>query len=101
MSKFTSAAGAAFTGSRMSDAVMEIGVTAAAAAFTAAIWLSLGAWAIVPQQAVKTAAAAQPEAVHHISLPTVHIVGRRDSLESTPVTTTAQNTAANRVTLNQ
>jgi hypothetical protein len=35
----------------------------------------------------------------HVTLPKVVIVGRRDSLHGTPATTTAQNTAANPITL--
>jgi hypothetical protein len=101
MSKSTSAAGAHFTRSRTGEAVMEVGLAAGAAIFTAAIWLSVGAWAIAPQQALETAAAAQAQAVKRVTLPTVHIVGRRDTLEGTPVTTTAQNTAANTVTISQ
>ena len=101
MSKFTSPASAHFTASRTAEAVMEVGLAAGAAIFTAAIWLSVGAWAIAPQQAMETAAAVQPQTVKRVTLPTVHIVGRRDTLEGTPATTTAQNTAANTVTISQ
>jgi hypothetical protein len=101
MSKFTHDGGAPFTRSRLSEAVAEVSLTAAAAAFTAAIWLSIGAWAIVPGRSMEAVAAAGPAAARHVTLPTVVIVGRRDSLEGTPVTTTAQNTAANPITLRQ
>ena len=101
MNKFTSAASSNFTRSRSAEAAMEVGLAAGAAIFTAAIWLSVGAWAIAPQQAMQSANAASPRAVTHVTLPTVHIVGRRDSLDGTPVTTTAQNTAVNTVTLSQ
>ena len=98
MSKFTHTSGAGFTRSGLSEAVAEVSLAAAAAAFTAAIWLSVGAWAIVPGRPVEAAAVASAQ---HITLPRVVIVGRRDSLEGTPVTTTAQNTAANPITLRQ
>jgi hypothetical protein len=101
MSKFTHDSGAHFTRSRLSEAVAEVSLTVAAAGFTAAIWLSVGAWAIVPGRSVEAVAARSGTAAHHITLPTVVIVGRRDSLEGTPVTTTAQNTAANPITLRQ
>ncbi|MDB5872182.1 MAG: hypothetical protein JWQ07_1624 [Ramlibacter sp.] len=100
MNKFTSIAGAQFQGSRMSEGVIELGLTAAAAAFTATIWLSIAAWAITPDSPVNAAAASQAN-VTRITLPTVIIVGHRDSLESTPATTTAENTAAIPVTLKQ
>jgi hypothetical protein len=100
MSKFTSAASSHFTGSRTAEAFMEMGLAAGAAVFTAAIWLSVGAWAIAPQQAIEVAAA-QPQAARRITLPTVHIVGRRDAPDGTPVATTAQNTAANTVAISQ
>jgi hypothetical protein len=99
MSKFTQA-GAHFTRTGFSEAVAEAGLMVAAAAFTAVIWLSAGAWAIAPERALQTAAAASP-AARHVTLPTVVIVGRRDALEGTPATTTAQNTAANPITLRQ
>jgi hypothetical protein len=101
MIKFTSAAGASFSGSRMAEAAMEVGMTAGAAIFTAAIWLSIGNWAFTPEQPLQAAVASQPAAAKRITLPTVHIVGRRDTLEGTPVATTAQNTSANTVTLSQ
>lgn len=96
MSQFTHAAGAHFTRSRLSEAVAEVSLTVAAAGFTAAIWLSIGAWAVLPGRSVEAASAAR-----HVTLPTVVIVGRRDALEGTPATTTAQNTAANPITLRQ
>jgi hypothetical protein len=99
MSKFT-VTGAHFTRSGLAEAVAEVSLTLAAAGFTAAVWLSAGAWAIAPERALQAAAAASP-AARHVTLPTVVIVGRRDSLEGTPVTTTAQNTAANPITLRQ
>jgi hypothetical protein len=101
MSNFTGAASAHFTGSRTAEALAEVGLAAGAAVFTAAIWLSAAAWGIAPRQGMEAASAAPPRAVTHVTLPTVHIVGRRDSLEGTPVTTTAQNTADNSVTLRQ
>jgi len=103
MSKSASIAGHAFFGrSRIGDAVVELGLTVAAAGFTAAIWLAVGAWAIAPGHSTGAAAAKQPQAVTRVTLPTVYIVGRRGELEGTPVaTTTAQNTAANPVTLRQ
>lgn len=101
MNAFTHATSAHFTRSRLAEAVAEVVVTAAAAGFTAAIWLSIGAWAIVPGRSMEAVAASAPPAAQHITLPTVVIVGRRDSLEGTPVTTTAQNTAANPITLRQ
>ena len=100
MSHSTHARGSHFTRSGLAEAVAEASLTAAAAAFTAAIWLSVGAWALVPGPSVDTAVAGAP-AARHVTLPTVVIVGRRDSLEGTPVTTTAQNTAANPITLRQ
>jgi hypothetical protein len=100
MSPFTHAA-AHFSRSRLSEAVAEVVVTVAAAAFTAAIWLSIGAWALVPGHPAEAVAAGSPPAVQHVTLPTVVIVGRRDSLDGTPVATTAQNTAANPITLRQ
>lgn len=90
MSKFSFARGAGFGRSGLSEAIAEIGLALAAAAFTAALWLSLGAWALAP---------ASPAATRHVTLPTVVIVGRRDATDGTPVTTTAQNTATNPVTL--
>ena len=100
MSKFTHAAGAHFTRSVLSEAVAEVSLTVAAAGFTAAIWLSIGAWGIVPGRSMEAVAATAPApAAQHITLPTVVVVGRRDSLEGTPATTTAQNTAANPITL--
>jgi hypothetical protein len=101
MSKFNSVSSAHFARSRTAEAIAEVGLAAGAAVFTAAIWLSVGAWGIAPQQAVQSANAAPARAVTHVTLPTVHIVGRRDSLEGTPVTTTAQNTSVNTVTLSQ
>lgn len=101
MSKFTHDSGAHFTRSRLSEAVAEAGLTVAAAGFTAAIWLSVGAWAVVPGRSMEAVAATGPAAAQHITLPTVVIVGRRDTLEGTPVATTAQNTAANPITLRQ
>jgi hypothetical protein len=100
MSKFTHVAPTGFGRSRLPEAAIEIGLAVAAAGFTAAIWLSIGAWALTPERAEMAIAARQP-AVTHIVLPRVEIVGRRDSLEGTPVATTAQNTAAIPVTLRQ
>jgi hypothetical protein len=90
MSKFTPASGAHFESSGLYEAVAEMSLALAAAAFTAAIWLAVGAWALVP---------GRPAATTHVTLPTVVIVGRRDAIDGTPVTTTAQNTAANPITL--
>ena len=100
MSTFTHAA-AHFSRSRLFEAVAEVVVTVAAAAFTAAIWLSVGAWALVPGRPLDAVAAAGAPAAQHITLPTVVIVGRRDLPDGTPVATTAQNTAANPITLRQ
>ncbi|MBG9386976.1 hypothetical protein [Caenimonas aquaedulcis] len=96
MSQFTRAAHPAFSGSRLSVAVMEGGMMAAAAAFTAAIWLGVGAFAVTPAAADTTVA----QAPVHVTLPTVVVVGRRD-VEATPVATMAENTAAIAVTLRQ
>ena len=101
MSKFTHTANAGFGPSRLPEAIVEVGLTVAAAGFTAAIWLSVGAWALTPERAEMAVAARQPAGVTHIVLPKVEIIGRRDSLEGTPATTTAQNTAAIPVTLRQ
>ena len=92
--RFTSIASPHFAGSRLSEAIAEAGLTVAAAGFTAALWLAVGAWVIEPESSIQAARTAQPEAVRHVTLPTVVIVGRRDALEATPVMTTAQNTAA-------
>lgn len=97
MSKFTRASHPAFERSRLAETVMEIGMTVAAAGFTAVIWLSAGAWAVVPAASAEMVAAQAPV---QVTLPTVVIVGRRE-IEGTPVTTTAQNTAAIPVTLRQ
>lgn len=97
MSKFTHASGARFGRFRLSEAIAEVSLTVAAAAFTAAIWLAVGSWALVPGGTA--AAAIATSDARHVTLPTVVIVGRRDSPDSTPVTTTAQNTAANPITL--
>ena len=101
MSRFTSAASAHFARTRLPEAIVEVGLTVAAAGFTAAIWLSVGAWVIPSEVPIQAAQASQAEAVQRITLPTVVIVGRRDSLEATPVTTTAQNTMAFQVNLRQ
>jgi hypothetical protein len=101
MSKFTHPAPIGFGRSRLSEAVVEVGLTVAAAGFTAAVWLSIGSWGLTPERAVLAAAANRPAAATHVTLPRVEIVGRRDDLEGTPVTTTAQNTAAIPVTLKQ
>ena len=101
MSKFAHIAPAGFGPGRLPEAVVEIGLTVAAAGFTAAVWLSIGAFAMAPDRPAGAVAATQPAGVTHIVLPKVEIVGRRDSLEGPPVTTTAQNTAAIPVTLNQ
>jgi hypothetical protein len=82
--------------SRKAEAVMEAGMMVAAAAVTAAIWLGVGAYAVTP------AAAAADTVSANIKLPTVTVVGRRDSVEPA-VTTTAEgtDTAAIPVTLKQ
>ncbi|MDF2463170.1 MAG: hypothetical protein K0Q43_1405 [Ramlibacter sp.] len=99
MSKFNPASGAYFGRSRLSEAIAEMSLTVAAAAFTAAIWLAVGSWALVPGGPAAAEVATSPAGARHVTLPTVLIVGRRDSPDSTPVTTTAQNTAANPITL--
>jgi len=100
MSHFSHARDANFNRTGPAEAVAEAALAVAAAAFTAAIWLSIGAWALVPGRSVDTAVAGAA-AVRHVTLPTVVIVGRRDSPEGTPATTTAQNTAAKPITLRQ
>jgi hypothetical protein len=97
MSKFTHASGTHFGRAGLSEAIAEMSLTVAAAAFTA--WLAIGSWALVPGGTAAAAVATSPAAARHVTLPTVVIVGRRDSPDSTPVTTTAQNTAANPITL--
>lgn len=99
MSKFNHASGAFFRRPGLSEAIAEMGLTVAAAAFTAAIWLSVGGWALVPGRPAADAGATRPAAARQVILPTVVIVGWRDPLDGTPVTTTAQNTAANPITL--
>lgn len=101
MSQFTHASGPQFTRSSLSEGIAEVTLAAAAAAFTAAMWLSVGAWALLPGGAAEASVAAGPAAARQVTLPTVVIVGRRDSLDATPVVTTAQNTAANPITLRQ
>jgi len=101
MNHFTHASGSRFTRTGLAEAIAEVSLTAAAAAFTAALWLSIGAWALVPDSSAAPAVASGAAAARHVTLPTVVIVGRRDSLEGTPVATTAQNTAANPITLRQ
>jgi len=101
MNKYTLASDALFRRSGLSEAVAEVSLTVAAAAFTAAIWLSVDGWALVPGRPAAAAVATSPDAARHVILPTVVIVGRRDSLDGTPVTTTAQNAAANPITLRQ
>lgn len=99
MSKFTHSSGAHFERSGLSETIAEMSLALAAAAVTAAIWLSVGAWALAPGRLAEAAVAASPAAARHVTLPTVVIVGRRDATDGTPVTTTAQNTAANPITL--
>jgi hypothetical protein len=100
MSKFTSAASTGFRRTRLFEAVAEAGMAVAAAGFTAAVWFSVGALAFAPDRSTEApSAASQPRSVTHVTLPPVVIVGRRDSLEGTPVATTAENTAAIPVTL--
>jgi hypothetical protein len=101
MSQFTHASGRYFTRSGLSEGIAEVTLTAAAAAFTAAIWLSIGAWALLPGKSVEPAVAASPAAATHVTLSRVVIVGRRDALDGPPAVTTAQNTAANPITLRQ
>lgn len=96
MRRFTSTASGHFTGTPLFEALAELGLTLGAAVFTAAIWVSVGALVIEPS--ASTVAANAP-GTQHVTLPTVVIVGQRDSMEFTPVTTTAQNTAAIPVTL--
>jgi hypothetical protein len=88
------------TFARTSEAVAEVALTAAAAAFTAVIWLSIGGFVMPQARAVEQQA--MTRSVTHITLPPVTIVGRRDWLEGSPATTTtAQNTAAIPVNLRQ
>ena len=100
MSRFTSTTSTYFNGSRLSEAIVEAGLTAAAAGFTAVIWLAAGASLMAPGDSLHTAQAVKP-AVRHITLPTVVVIGKRDALEGPPAVTTAQNTAAIPVTLKQ
>lgn len=99
MNKDIEARGAFFRRSSLSEGIAEVGLAVAAAAFTAAIWLSIGGWAIEPGRVDAAAAAGSPAVARHVTLPTVVVVGRRDGLDIMPVTTTAQNTAANPITL--
>lgn len=101
MSKFTHGAPAHFTRPRLFEAVAEVVITLATAGFTAAIWLSIAGGAIAPVGAGRPVAAAHPSAAQHVTLPTVVIVGRQESVEDTPATTTAQNTPSNPITLRQ
>ena len=75
MSKFTPASGAHFGRFGLSEAVAEMSLALAAAAVKAPIWQAVGPMAFV---------AGRPAANNH---------------DGTPVTTTAQNTAANPITL--
>jgi transposase len=84
----------------LSEAAAEVALTLAAAGFTAAIWLSVGAFALPSAEANEVAATPAVPAIH-VTLPAVEIVGRRDSLAVVPVATTAQNTAAFPVNLKQ
>jgi hypothetical protein len=84
-------------------AALETLMVAGAAGVTAAIWLSIAGLAM-PQRDVSLvspaiAAAATP--MRYVTLPTVYIVGHAEAPAVTPVTTTAQNTATNPVTLHQ
>jgi hypothetical protein len=90
-----------FGTSRASEAVAEVALTAAAAGFTAVMWLSIGAFAL-PQVSATDQQAAVARGVTHVTLPSVVVVGQRNWLDATPaVTTTAQNTAAIPVNLRQ
>lgn len=99
MSKFTHTSSAFFRRSALSETIAEVGLTIAAAAFTAAIWLSIGGWAIAQEGTAVASAGASPAAARHVTLPTVVVVGKRDTLDGMPAVTTAQNTAANPITL--
>ena len=98
MSKYSRPFHPAFNGSRITETVLEVGMTVAAAGLTAIIWLGVGAWAVLPAATAETTETASVQAPTQVTLPTVVIVGRRE-IEGTPVTTTAQNTAAIPVTL--
>jgi hypothetical protein len=100
MSTFSRASHPALGGSRVAETVMEIGMTVAAAGLTAVIWVSVGAWVVLPAATAETTTAesASAQAPMQVTLPTVVIVGHRE-VEGTPVTTTAQNTASIPVTL--
>jgi hypothetical protein len=99
--KFKSIAGADFPVTPTSVTVVELLLALGAASLTAAIWLSIGAWAIPQGNAIPAAQAAEPASVVYVTLPRVEIVGHRDTWASTPATTTAQNTAAFPVNLHQ
>jgi hypothetical protein len=99
MSTFARLPHACFAKSRASETIAEVALTVAAAGFTAAMWLSIGGWIVAPSSGTAQAMASGPAT--RITLPTVVIVGRRNSLEPTPVATTAQNTAGFPVNLRQ
>ena len=101
MNKFTRIAGLRLADSYTAEGAFELGLAAAAAAFTATVWLSVASFVIAPDSALDSAVASHSPAMTPISLPAVVIIGRRDSREGAPVTTTAQNTAAIPVTLKQ
>jgi hypothetical protein len=84
----------------VSEAVAETALTAAAAGFTAVMWLSIGGFALPQAGAVEEQAVVRN--VTRVTLPTVVVVGRRDWLDASPAaTTTAQNTVAIPVNLRQ
>ena len=101
MKHFTSTAAQAWGRSRAMEGAAEIALAGAAALFTATCWVSIGTWAFSPEKRLEVAVAHQARTVQHVTLPTVVIVGRRDTLEGTPVVTTAENTSAIPVTLKQ
>ena len=101
MNKFTHLAGHRLAESRTAEGALELGLAAAAAAFTATVWLSVAPFVIAPDGAPHGAVASHRPALTTVTLPAVVIVARRDSRKGAPVTTTAQNTAAIPVTLKQ
>lgn len=106
MSKFTKAGMPQSAGARIAEGLAEAGLAIATAGFTAAVWLSIASVSIPADAPMAAAQAAQPQqwaqpAVQHVTLPTVMVVGHRELPGATPAVTTAQNTAAIPVTLQQ
>jgi len=102
MNTITTAGTPHFGRSRAVEAFTEAGLAVAAAAFTAVVWLSLvsagsgTALALAAQQADS-----RPLAVRYVTLPPVIVIGHREAPQATAAVTTAQDTAAFPVTLQQ